>query len=248
MAGQSKRFFIQGFTEKKFKLTAGNKSLFYRAVIPFTKYNDLISEYIFIILEKDQCKNWLNQQIESMKISNYQIITLDENTGGQAETAYLGLSKSSIKENSQIFIMNIDTILHEPNIRELSTLLKQCSGVIDVAKLSGNNWSFVTTAEDDTTRVLSFVEKIRVSNLASTGLYGFGSAKIFMDSFEEFRSVDSNLSEIYLSIVYQHMIANGITVRCQDNPGSISFSGTPEEYVTYCKENLWTPDKPVAIK
>ena len=58
-----------------------------------------------------------------------------------------------------------------------------CHGVISVANMPGDRWSFVKT--DDKGIVTEVAEKIRISDYASTGIYYFSNGKLFVSEAEQ---------------------------------------------------------------
>ena len=247
MAGESSRFSRVGYYKKKYMLNAGGKSLFYRTVFPFTQYIDDISEFIFVVLKQDDCEKWLGKEVDLLGIKNYRIVTLDKPTRGQAHTANIANYKAAPKLDEFIFIMNIDTVIHNPKLLQMQKIAEGSTGIIDVAELPGDNWSFVEPAKDKKFVVNSFLEKQKVSELASTGLYGFSSVETYQTAFENM-SNDKNFKtynlEQYISNVYQYLIKEDETVLYHENQGEISLSGTPCEYRKYCLDNDWTPESP----
>lgn len=246
MAGMSSRFGLAGYKKKKFMLSAGDRSVFYHAVFPFLQQKKEVTKYVFVTLESDKCEGWIEEQTKLLGMTNFEIIVIPSLTRGQAETAYLGLQESSENTNEPIVIMNIDTIIHTPELSKINVVLRDCFGVIDVAKLPGDGWSFAVPADEKSSEVARFVEKKRVSELASTGLYAFSSAAVFTSTYEHLNEDVTNSKlhgEHYISAVYQRMIEKKMSIRYNLNEGKISLCGLPVEYLDFCKSNGWLPDQ-----
>src|SRR2546423_530303 len=108
-----------------------------------------------------------------------------------------------------------------------------CAGLISVAALPGNQWSFAQT--DEKGNVIQVAEKERISDFASTGLYYFSNGRVFVERAEEVISRDERTkNEFYVIPLYQKYIdrgeAIGISLAKQmfdmGNPEALSASET----------------------
>ena len=247
MAGLSSRFKRDGYSKQKFMLRAGDLSLFGRILQPYLASQSLIEDFIFAINKADKCYDWLQEEIGSFGINNYQIVELNAATSGQAETAALALNNSTGLKGTPILITNIDTVLHDVNILHYSQQLNNCHGLIEVADLDGDNWSFVEPVSAGSSKVKRFVEKQKISSLASTGLYGFSSSNLYIDAFNEVTSNrDKYLvnNELYISSIYQCLLQESANIRYYVTAGKISLAGTPMQYSQYCQQNDWGIEYP----
>lgn len=247
MAGLSSRFCKVGYTKQKFMLRAGTDSLFSKIVTPYISINTQIDKFVFAIRKSDEWRNWLIYELSMLGISNYVIVELPSETAGQAETAALALKKLKNIQLKPVFIANIDTIIHDIQVSDYSPLLSRYDGIIEVSYLSGTNWSFVEPYSENSTRVVRFLEKQRISNLASTGLYGFASAALFINAFNKVKAQGERYmvnNELYISGVYQHLIEAGCKIHYRVSKSKISLSGTPEQYIELCKTNGWEAETP----
>ena len=247
MAGLSSRFKQHGYTKQKFMLRAGDSSLFGRVLQPYLVSQSLIEEFIFAINKADKCYDWLLEEIENLGINKYQIVEVNAETSGQAETAALALNNSNGLKSTPILITNIDTVLHDVNILHYSQLLNDCHGVIEVANLDGGNWSFVEPVSPRSSKVKRFVEKQRISSLASTGLYGFSSSDLYIHAFNNVSENSEKYlvnNELYISSIYQHLIQENANIHFYFTTGNISLAGTPMQYSQYCQQNNWEIENP----
>ena len=107
-------------------------------------------------------------------------------------------------------------------------------GYLDVFHGEGDRWSFARAAGADTDRVIETAEKVRISELCSTGLYHFACAADFRDAFEAEAArlaAAERPGELYVAPLYNHLIAAGRDVRYRLLPESgVVFFGTPDEY------------------
>ena len=128
MAGLSSRFFKAGFNVPKYQLDLPNgQTVFEWAVTSFQKY---FSEehFLFILRDVYDTYNFVKKSIERLGINSFEIIVLNEETKGQADTVYLGLNQSKYMQehpNEALFIFNIDSRRHEfikPNFIEIESV------------------------------------------------------------------------------------------------------------------------------
>ncbi len=229
MAGLSKRFTNSGYKIPKFmlKLSDGD-SLFKKSIISFQQYFKT-DFFLFITLEKEGYKEFLEREIENLGISKYEIVFLEENTKGQADTVYQGLMKTSSK-SKELYIFNIDTF--RPNFTKLNLEGKKINGYLEVFKGSGSNWSYIKLDEKDNLKVIETAEKNPISDLCCTGLYYFNDGKKFIESFNYFD--DNSIfvkGEMYIAPMYNYLIEKGAYISYSlINKEEVIFCGTPEEY------------------
>lgn len=227
MAGKSSRFSKAGYDVPKYKLPLGNSYVFDEAVKSFEKYfnSDL---FLFITRGDSDVLNFIKSRIETIKIKNYEIIQIDFDTRGQADTVFEGLIRS--KNNSEIeelYIFNIDSIridFEKPS----NSFLANAAGFLEVFIGEGNHWSFVDPKNEEIVRKTT--EKLRISNLCSNGLYYFKSVKSFKESFKAMENKNS-YNELFVAPMYNFLIQNGKLVKyIVVNKNQILFSGIPSEY------------------
>lgn len=224
MAGLSSRFFSAGYTVPKYQLKIGQATVFELSVRSFERYFTT-DKFIFVIRDIFGTHEFVHAECEKMGITRYEIVTLEEETRGQAETAFLALE--DIPSHEPVYIFNIDTFRYGFAKPEF---VDACDGYLEVFQGEGEHWSFVAAGEDGT--VVRTTEKDRISNLCSDGLYYFRSADLFKKIFSEARTNDERTrGEFYVAPLYNNLIANGGDVRYTViDIQEIDFCGTPEEY------------------
>lgn len=149
-------------------------------------------------------------------------------TAGQAETARIGIEAFRLADpDAPLLIHNIDTILLGRDWGRIRAALARADGWIDVFDADGPQYSYVET--DAEGRVLRIREKEVISRLATTGLYGFASARAYLDALA--RTTPSR-GELYVSDVYARMLADGATILAPaPRPEERTIVlGTPAEY------------------
>jgi hypothetical protein len=162
-----------------------------------------------------------------MKIENYEIISLDQPTKGQAETVYIGLERLKLCQSTPILIFNIDTF--RKNFC-LPSEIGNYDGYLEVFKGSGKNWSYILPYDNASTQVKETAEKNEISNFCSTGLYYFSSLKMYNSAFTKSNN-DNSLGEKYIAPIYNYLINNGNKIHYYLIPREdVIFCGTPQEY------------------
>lgn len=231
MAGLSSRFFKAGYDVPKYQLKLPNgRTMFEWAVLSFERYFKT-EFFIFIVRDVYNSAAFVNEMAEKLGIINFEIVQLERETIGQAETVYLGLVNSKKIEqlrSDPIYIFNIDSCRHDfikPD------WVDSCDGYLEVFKGNGDHWSFIEI--DSENKVIKTTEKVRISDLCSDGLYYFKCVQIFIDLVEH--ALNTNLlfkGELYIAPLYNILIEKGSNI-CYEliEPSLIEFCGTPKEYI-----------------
>jgi dTDP-glucose pyrophosphorylase len=224
MLGMSSRFLNSGYNLPKYQLMLGGVSLFLRSVISFKKYFDTES-FVFIVRSDHNAKEFVAKQLQSVDITDYRIIEVQQQTQGQADTVY-SYTKDYDSDNS-ILIFNIDTIRHDFSF---PIWRKEVDGFLEVFVGEGDNWSFVKAECGN--YVSATTEKKRISNLCSNGLYYFSKLGDFRFAFELNRH-DKLLfhKEYYIAPLYNVLIEKGAKIKyVLLNDGITEHCGIPEDY------------------
>lgn len=229
MAGLSSRFFKAGYTKPKYMLDLNGEPLFDTCLKSFSTYFKS-EHFLFIVRDVYATKEFVNERVKHLGIASYSVDILSEETRGQAETVYLGLQSISDLEQS-ITIFNIDTI--RPEFLFPDFFLGKDS-YLEVFKGSGNNWSFVKPASEQSNEVILTTEKNPISDLCCTGLYHFASANQFLEAYNYFSQLPKeqwDAGELYVAPLYNHIIGKAQPVKFHlIGRDEVIFCGTPEEY------------------
>lgn len=239
MAGMSSRFFKEGYTKPKYMLEAHGKTLFEYSVLSF-KNNFLNEKFLFIVKNSYDTEQFVSNTVTRLGIKNYYIVSLNDETQGQAETVALGLDivlrNSFVEDSDTLTIFNIDTFRENFNFPILD---KDSSGYLEVFMGDGSNWSFAKPLCKKRKLVSETAEKKPISNLCSTGLYHFVTIKLFLLALDLFVNNDTNEwvnGELYIAPLYNELIKNGYKIHYNlISSEEVIFCGTPEEYITFCK-------------
>jgi len=224
MAGLSSRFFSAGYAVPKYQLKIGQATVFELSVRSFERYFST-DKFVFVVRAIFDTPKFVRAECERIGIRQYEIVTLSEETRGQAETAFLALEQ--IQGDEPLYIFNIDTFRHGFEKPEFA---EACDGYLEVFHGDGENWSFVAPGKDGT--VVKTTEKNRISDLCSDGLYYFRSYDLFKKIFSKARANDERTrGEFYVAPLYNNLIADGGDVRYMVvDIKDIDFCGTPDEY------------------
>ena len=227
MAGLSKRFTDAGYTVPKYQLRVAGQSLFSMAVRSFESVFDR-ELFVFAFRDIANTRAFIEDECAALGIRRYILREIAEKTDGQAHTVALALEGLET-DDEQLIIFNIDTIRkgweypHFPGNRTPD-------GYLEVVRADGEAWSFAEPGPNQT--VNRTTEKERISDLCSTGLYGFSSVSLYLETFAEARnrSLSTN-GEYYVAPLYNLMIGRGLDVSYYEiHPTEVEFSGVPSEY------------------
>lgn len=102
-------------------------------------------------------------------------------------------------------------------------------GYIPVFKSEGEKWSFIKL--DNEGKVIDVVEKIRVSELGSIGLYYFKSWRDYKNIYLKYKDeIKGKYKEVYIAPMYHYLIEEnkniGYIILKNEN---IHVLGTPED-------------------
>ncbi|MGI2258558.1 glycosyltransferase family 2 protein [Shewanella sp. GXUN23E] len=231
MAGLSSRFFKAGYDQPKYMLPAHGMPLFDHAVLSFKAYFASLP-FLFIVRDVYDTPAFVKQRCEALGIADFRVVVLNEETRGQAETVYLGLS--DVDDETPLTIFNIDTFRPDFVLPDVAT---GTDGYLEVFKGEGSNWSYAKPASPTSNKVVETAEKNPISNLCSTGLYHFNRAGDFKRIFEAEAARPASewqKQELYIAPLYNYLIQEGKDIRFHliDNH-EVIFCGVPQEYLDF---------------
>ena len=234
MAGLSSRFTAAGYAKPKYYLKIGTLSLFQASLKGFSRYFESDS-FCFIYLEKFIDEQTIRAWAEDIGLprSNCLTVPLSATTKGQAETVRFGVEAAvgSNDKTEEVIIFNIDTIYHNFSKPDFGP-----ADYLDVTRLSGSHWSFVEPDLAHLHQARRVVEKKRISDLCSVGLYGFRSSQSFLEYYTRLYGAGHGDKEEYVAPIYQEIIDDSLPVHYREFPcKQFDFVGTPEEYERYLK-------------
>jgi len=237
MAGLSQRFFKAGYTLPKYMLDLHGRTVFAHALDSFSGlFAD--EEFLIVCRQIYGTPDFIRAECRKLGLpeDRYRIVALENETAGQAETVAAGLTAANTGRDTPLTIFNIDTI--RKGFRHPETFdLSQVDGYVEVFPGEGTHWSFVRPdgTDPEACRAAEVAEKVRISNLCSTGLYHFRTAGLFQDLYARIATrnpADLQGGERYIAPLYNIAIQSGLDIRYSlISPDEVRFCGTPDEYL-----------------
>ncbi|MBN1894315.1 glycosyltransferase family 2 protein [bacterium] len=182
------------------------------------------SQIIFVALREHEKKYGVNDVLQEIIGGPFQLILLDGVTEGQLCTVLS--ARQYLDTDEDVLIASSDTYIQSCLHRDISQRAPGCRGLISVADMPGDRWSFARTDEDGW--VLEVAEKKRISNHASTGLYYFSNGHEMITTADEMiQNQEKTRGEYYVIPVYQKFIRKGWRVRIS-TADEMWDMGTPE--------------------
>ena len=235
MAGLSSRFFDAGYTKPKYMLEYGGETLFRHVVSGFSTYFGQ-EPLVFTCRPDYSTVEFVTAELHNLGLgdNDFRIDCLWNVTKGQADTVFKTLKNLHL-ETGPLTIFNVDTV--RPGFSRLLDRSSFTSGYLEVVRAEGDHWSFVLPQEKEPLHVglaAKVVEKERISNLCSTGLYHFNDVDIFnglfrrtyLDSVNEPPKLEQYIAPIYQTGIDSGMKFNYLVLETTD----VDFCGTPQEY------------------
>lgn len=219
LAGESSRFFNEGFTEVKYKLLYHEKSII-ESILDFIPR---ILKVLIVSNDKFKDSLFLNQMMNRMGFVNFEVVEISS-TIGQLESVYKGLTEcnSLIDWEDSLTIFNGDTIRKMNNWDGYDG-----DGYIEVFEAPGTHWSFV----DQLGKVNLVTEKERISSFCSSGFYYFSKASLLNENYHAYKKRISDQNELYIAPFYNYLIQSGYDIRAESvDIKNFVFCGTPNEY------------------
>lgn len=234
MAGLSSRFLKAGYAKPKFMLKAHDETLFAHSLKSFKAYFST-ELFLFILNKKHNAKHFVIDECQKLRITDFQIVELEHDTRGQADTVMLGLLELTDKGlhfiEKPITIFNIDTFRPDFVYPELDSV---GAGYLEVFRGEGNNWSYVRPEGEGGTTITETAEKRPISDLCCTGLYHFTSATLFIKAFQKYLELPEaewEKGELYIAPIYNMLLKDGYDIHYNLIASSeVIFCGTPNEY------------------
>lgn len=229
MLGRSSRFFNAGYTVPKYKLSLGEEGqiVFDHVLGAFRRYFDT-DLFVLLCRADTHDRAFLVERMNALGVRRFEVIEHAGETGGQAESVELSLARAP--EEEELFIFNIDTVLYN---FEKDPARGEVAGYLEVFVGEGTHWSFVEPSSDRPGYAVRVVEKERISDLCSNGLYYFATLRTFLDAMGAYRLKHHGVAgELYVAPLYNELIERGQPVSYKLVPvGEIGFCGVPDEYV-----------------
>ena len=222
MAGYNTRFHDVGFDIPKYLLPWNGTTIIHDIIQNLGE----IHQTVLVANKRDvYFKDQLLETIKPLGLNESNILYIGD-TKGQAHTAAVGIGQLYHPE-LQTFIHNADTIVKGRSLDLIADSMNDMyDAYIDVFVGNSPKYSYVRAFEET---VLEIVEKKQISPYASSGLYGFLTASMYMSYYDSLIQKDH---ELYIADVIQNMIGAGrkAFMNGLGNNQETIVLGSPQEY------------------
>ena len=207
LAGLGKRFTEAGIHTPKYLLPTSKKTTILCKIVQ--ELNMPLSQKLLLILNKRHQKYHFQIQrtLKNLGVDFYLYYVSD--TQGQAENAKIAseiiIQDFAYLADEPFIIHNGDTLLLNRKVDSFLSALKCSDGLIDTFPSNKPCYSYVMCHND---KVISIKEKHVISDYASTGLYGFKSARYYLQSYTK----TAFSGEQYISEVYSYLVKNNAKI------------------------------------
>ncbi len=204
MAGRGSRLATLGVTTPKPLVPVAGRPMVAWALESLAGLS--YSEMIFVALKAHDRDRRLKEALRPWVTGEPSVVQLDDVTEGQLCTVLA--AREFIDTDEDLLIASSDTYVISDLGEAIARRDERCRGLISVADVPGDQWSFART--DERGRVAEVAEKVRISDHASTGLYYFSSGREFVEVADEIvRRGQKTRGEYYVIPVYQKYVARG---------------------------------------
>jgi UDP-N-acetylglucosamine diphosphorylase / glucose-1-phosphate thymidylyltransferase / UDP-N-acetylgalactosamine diphosphorylase / glucosamine-1-phosphate N-acetyltransferase / galactosamine-1-phosphate N-acetyltransferase len=222
MAGYNTRFHDVGFDIPKYLLPWNGTTIIHDIIQNLGETH----QTVLVANKRDvYFKDQLLETIKPLGLEEKNILYIGD-TKGQAHTAAVGIGQLYHPE-LQTFIHNADTIVKGRSLGLIADSMNDMyDAYIDVFVGNSSKYSYVRAFEET---VLEIVEKKQISPYASSGLYGFLTASMYMGYYDSLIQKDH---ELYIADVIQNMIGAGrkAFMNGLGNNQETIVLGSPQEY------------------
>jgi NDP-sugar pyrophosphorylase family protein len=165
---------------------------------------------VFVALAEHDARFGLGRLLrEWVPADRTEVVWLDDVTEGQLCTVLA--AGDLIDRDEDLLVASCDTYVRSRLGRDLVERDADCRGLISVARMPGDHWSFARVGDDG--HVAEVAEKVRISEWASTGLYHFSSGREFVSIGQEMVDRgERTRGEFYVIPVYGRYIEGGLRV------------------------------------
>jgi len=226
MAGEGSRFRQAGYTVPKYEIVVRGRTLFAWSMESLRSFIDAGCPFCFVARSHDNVRDFIAQECAVLGIRDFNVLTIDRLTDGQATTALLA-GPCLASTSNPIAIYNIDTYV-DPSGMDMGEI--RGNGWVPCFPGEGDKWSFA--AADETGLISELREKRRISPHATLGLYWFDSFARYVDAYSKYYSAPEKIEakERYIAPLYNQLIEGGARIYLHHVPASLVFPlGTPED-------------------
>jgi NDP-sugar pyrophosphorylase family protein len=231
MAGTGQRFRAAGYETPKFALQAGGRTLMNWSLASLAALFER-GRFLFAFCEEDnqdgRVADLISAECSSLGVSEVKLISLTRRTGGQAETAFLGLAEET--SEAPLFVWNIDTYVESRALIGIGNSDQNAVYCFECSQDRPYSW---VRKDESHGYTLEVREKKKISNYASLGLYEFATTGLFRHAYLTTYGTrpSGSVGELYVAPLYNELIRGGIPVNAPVvDASAVHILGTPKEY------------------
>ena len=234
MAGSSSRFYAAGYIEPKALLPVGDKKMIEHVINMFDP--NTCKYYIVVNSEQVAAYPDLKKTLKKLAIS-VQIIVIEKHSLGPV---YSALQVKGISSDEEIIVSYCDFFVQWDYSLFLRQVYGQDGCVVSFkgfhpASFGDTHYAYMKVKNNQMVELRekkSFTSD-RTSEYASTGIYYFKEYSVFIQySKKLLKDENSILPEAYVSLLFNDMVADGLSVVVYDVNKFICL-GTPSDYEQY---------------
>jgi len=226
-AGESKRFFDQGYDTIKQLLRVRSKTVLGHVIDNFRRHD---AQFHFIFQKKhiERYGAEIEELLQQAQI-DHRLVVINELTDGAVNTALIAANQ--INQNDKLIIANsdqwvdwnLDAFLDEMNVANADGAMP-----IFTDTLRENKWSFV--AMDDGHRITEVRAKDAFTPHAVVGIYYFKQGRDFIKYGNRLIASNKRVNgEFYVCPVFNELIADDLKVLAYQVKQMVGL-GTPEDF------------------
>jgi len=230
LGGKGERFKKEGFNKPKPLIKVLDKEILFYVIDHLVIHKD---DILFIIYNKDLDGDDFNNIMKN-KYPIIHLIKLDKDTKGASETIFIGLDKimREYHHHTKSILLDGDTFYTFDIINKYRNIHKNA---VFFTKNYEVNPIFSYIKMDDQNNINDIKEKIKISDNANTGAYGFNDIHILYNYAKYV--VENNIyfnNECYTSCIISEMIyKNELFLGIELDIKDVHILGTPEQVITY---------------
>ncbi len=189
----------------------------------------LYSRIVFVALAEHEAQFGVSALVRRYTGDLAEVVLLDDVTEGQLSSVLA--ARDYLDRDEDVLVASSDTYIRSDLAQDIARCDATCHGLISVANLPGDRWSFARTDESGT--VVQVAEKVRISDHASTGLYYFSNGRHFVATADAMiANKEKTRGEYYVIPVYQKYIDQGLCIRLSV-ADEMWDMGTPEALAAF---------------
>lgn len=205
MAGRGSRYSSQGYSTPKPLIEVAGKPMVLWALKSLDQA--VFSKYVVVALREHEEQFQVSALLKANIQTPLEFVWLNNVTEGQLCTVLE--ARHLLLPQEEVLVASSDTLVESDIGNDIQRTHHH--GLISVADLPGEQWSFART--DAQGNVVEVAEKKKISNHASTGLYYFKkAADLIRFGLEIIDRKETTRGEYYLIPVYQKLINAGLSV------------------------------------